>query len=233
LHPACGDYRQIIRAFARSSNPKQIMKSTDESRTSRDTDTGEPTERLVDEVMADGATNAEAAPPDSYMTTDGSAATSTTNPRPLEQGQSPAMAEQKEKYLRLAAEFDNFRRRSIRERQEAAPRAQAELVKQMLDALDDLARFAHVDPASTNASTIVEGVNMVEKKMLKALNAAGLEIVNPASERFDPAKHEAVSIEPTTTAEEDGQVARVFQQGYLFNGQLLRPARVVVKQHNG
>ena len=96
-----------------------------------------------------------------------------------------------------------------------------------------LARFAHVDPASTNPATIVEGVDMVEKKMLKTLGAAGLEIVNPTSERFDPARHEAVSIEITTTAEEDGQVARVFQPGYLFNGQLLRPARVVVKQHNG
>lgn len=190
-------------------------------------------ESLVDEVLADGATNAEAAPPDSYMTTDGSAATATTNPGAAGDGEHPELAEQKEKYLRLAAEFDNFRRRANRERQEAGARAQADLVKKMLDALDDLARFAHVDPASTNPATIVEGVDMVEKKMIKTLAAAGLEVVNPTSERFDPAKHEAVSIEMTASAEEDGQVARVFQPGYLFNGQLLRPARVVVKQHNG
>jgi len=209
------------------------MKSTNDPINAPENTTEATGERLVDEVTADGATSAvEEAPPDSYMTTDGSAATSTSTPGVSDEGDS-ALSEQKEKYLRLAAEFDNFRRRANRDRQEAGGRAQADLVRQMLDALDDLARFAHVDPASINPATIVEGVNMVEKKMLKALGAAGLEIVNPAEERFDPAKHEAVSIEMTTTAEADGQVARVFQPGYLFNGQLLRPARVVVKQHNG
>ena len=209
------------------------MKSTNESRANTDDASGTSGENLTDEVIADGATNAESQqPPDSYMTTDGSAATSTTNPG-VATTENPELAEQKEKYLRLAAEFDNFRRRANRERLESGARAQADLVKQMLEALDDLARFAHVDPASTNAATVVEGVNMVEKKMLKALSAAGLEVVNPASERFDPAKHEAVSIEMTSSADDDGQVARVFQPGYLFNGQLLRPARVVVKQHNG
>ena len=209
------------------------MKSGNERGGSTDDASGTSGENLTDEVLADGATNAEEQPPDSWMTTDGSAATSTTNPGTTSDVPAPELAEQKEKYLRLAAEFDNFRRRANRERQEAGGRAQADLVKQLLDALDDLARFAHVDPASTNASTIVEGVDMVEKKMLKTLGAAGLEVVNPVSERFDPAKHEAVSIEMTATADEDGQVARVFQPGYLFNGQLLRPARVVVKQHNG
>lgn len=209
------------------------MKSRNENRSDQTSDADAADERLVDEVIADGATDAEEAPPDSYMTTDGSAATSTTNPGTAEDGDSPAMDEQKEKYLRLAAEFDNYRRRSQRDQKDAGARAQADLVRQMLDALDDLARFAHVDPASTNATTIVEGVNMVEKKMLKALNAAGLEVVNPSGEKFDPAKHEAVSIEMTTSPDEDGLVGRVFQPGYLFNGLLLRPARVVVKQHNG
>ena len=209
------------------------MKSTNDRESGPENRESGAGESLVDEVLADGATNAEEAQPDSYMTTDGSAATSTTNPGAAGDGEHPEMAEQKEKYLRLAAEFDNFRRRANRERQEAGARAQADLVKKMLEALDDLARFAHVDPASTNSATIVEGVDMVEKKLLKTLAAAGLEVVNPTSERFDPAKHEAVSIEMTTTADEDGQVARVFQPGYLFNGQLLRPARVVVKQHNG
>jgi molecular chaperone GrpE len=138
-----------------------------------------------------------------------------------------------ERYLRLAAEYDNFRKRSSKERLEAGGRAQAELVRRLVDALDDLARFAHVDPASTDATTIVQGVDMVEKKMLRELGALGLEVVNPVDQTFDPAVHEAVATEPTPAKEDDHMVARVYQPGYLFQGQLIRPARVVVKQWNG
>ena len=143
------------------------------------------------------------------------------------------LAEQQERYLRLAAEYDNYRKRTARERSELSSRAQGELVKELLDALDDLARFAHVDPASTDAETIVQGVDMVEKKFLKTLTAAGLDVVFPINQSFDPTLHEAVATEPALSPEDDHVVARVFQAGYLFNGQLLRPARVVVKQWNG
>ncbi|PYP81447.1 MAG: nucleotide exchange factor GrpE [Gemmatimonadetes bacterium] len=141
--------------------------------------------------------------------------------------------EQREKYLRLAAEYDNFRKRTARERQEAHWRGQADMLKGMIDALDDLGRFAHVDPASTDAKTVVEGVDMVEKKLHKTLSGHGMEIINPVDHPFDPALHEAVMTEAAASQEEDHLVSRVFQVGYLFNGQLLRPARVVVKQWNG
>ena len=143
------------------------------------------------------------------------------------------VAAERDKYLRLAAEYDNYRKRSAKERQDAGTRAQAELVRNLVEALDDVARFAHVDPASTDASTIVQGVDMVEKKLLKALGNAGLEIINPVGETFDPALHEAVATEPTSAREDDHVVSRVYQPGYLFKSQLLRPARVVVKQWNG
>jgi molecular chaperone GrpE len=140
---------------------------------------------------------------------------------------------ERDKYLRLAAEYDNYRKRSAKERQDAGTRAQADLVRQLVEALDDVARFAHVDPATTDAGTIVQGVDMVEKKLLKALGGAGLEIINPVGETFDPALHEAVATEPTSAREDDHVVSRVYQPGYLFKSQLLRPARVVVKQWNG
>ena len=143
------------------------------------------------------------------------------------------LAEQRDKYLRLAAEYDNFRKRAMRERSEAGQRGQAELVKQLVDALDDLARFAHVDPATVDAATVVQGADMVEKKLLKVLTAAGLTIINPQDEPFDPAVHEAVATEPALSREDDHMVARVYQAGYQFGTQLLRPARVVVKQWNG
>jgi molecular chaperone GrpE len=143
------------------------------------------------------------------------------------------LAEQREKYLRLAAEYENFRKRTTKERQEAHWRGQADMLKGMLDGLDDLGRFAHADPATTDVTTVVEGVAMVEKKLLKTLAGHGLEVLDPLNHPFDPALHEAVMTEPAVTKEEDHVVARVFQVGYLFNGQLLRPARVVVKQWNG
>jgi molecular chaperone GrpE len=141
--------------------------------------------------------------------------------------------EQRDKYLRLAAEYDNFRKRTTRERQEAHWRGQADMVKGMIDALDDLGRFAHVDPATTDAKTVVEGVEMVERKLNKTLAGHGMEIINPVDHPFDPSLHEAVMTEPAASKDEDHLVARVFQVGYVFNGQLLRPARVVVKQWNG
>jgi molecular chaperone GrpE len=143
------------------------------------------------------------------------------------------LEEQREKYLRLAAEYDNFRRRTAKERQEAHLRGQADMLKGLIDPLDDIGRFAHVDPTTTDSKTIVDGVAMVEKKMAKTLAGHGLEIINPVGHVFDPALHEAVMTEPASTPEEDHTVARTFQVGYLFNGQLLRPARVVVKQWNG
>ncbi len=141
--------------------------------------------------------------------------------------------EQRDKYLRLAAEYDNFRKRNAKERLDAGPRAQADLVKQLIDSLDDLARVSHVDAASTDAASVIQGIDLVEKKLVKALGAAGLEIVNPLDQTFDPEVHEAITTVPAMSPEDDHMIAQVYQQGYLFKGQLLRPARVVVKQWNG
>ena len=146
---------------------------------------------------------------------------------------SGVLLDQQERYLRLAAEYENYRKRSVRERSEAQSRGQADLVKQLLDPLDDLSRFAHVDPATVEAATVVQGAEMVEKKLLKSLGSAGLEIIDPVNQTFDPTLHEAVATEPALSPEDDHVVARVYQSGYRFNGQLLRPARVVVKQWNG
>ena len=144
-----------------------------------------------------------------------------------------ALEEQRDKYLRLAAEFDNFRRRTNKERLEAASRGQAELIKALIDPLDDLDRFTGVDAEVTDAATVVQGVELVEKKLRKALGALGLEILDPLDQPFDPNVHEAVMTEPALSPEDDHLIARVFQKGYVHNGLLIRPARVVVKQWNG
>lgn len=138
---------------------------------------------------------------------------------------------ERDKMLRMAAEFDNYRKRVMRERLEAEARGKAELVKELLEPMDDIARFAHVDPGVTDSTTLVEGVAMVERKLEKTMRSAGLEVVNPLDEIFDPAKHEAVGTEPADSPEQDGTIGRVYQLGYTFRGQLLRPARVVVRQY--
>jgi molecular chaperone GrpE len=140
------------------------------------------------------------------------------------------LAEQKDKMLRQAADYDNYRKRMVRERQEAELKGMSLLIRGILEALDDLGRFAHVDPETTDALTLQQGVEMVEKKLLKSLAGHGLEIVNPVGQPFDPAVQEAVTTAPAESPDEDHLVAQVFQVGYVFNGLLLRPARVVVKQ---
>ena len=179
-----------------------------------------------------GGGNAAGTAQDSPTDTGRDAASTAQNENATTAQQSDAASE-RDKYLRLAAEYDNYRKRSQKERQDAGARAQGDLVRQLVEALDDVARFAHVDPASTDAATVVQGVDMVEKKLLKALGNAGLEVINPVGETFDPALHEAVATEPTSAREDDHVVSRVYQPGYVFKSQLLRPARVVVKQYQG
>jgi molecular chaperone GrpE len=141
------------------------------------------------------------------------------------------LTSERDKLLRLAAEFDNYRKRMMRERLEAEARGKADLIKEIIEPMDDIARFAHVDPTVTDSATLVEGVAMVERKLEKTMRTAGLEVVNPIGEPFDPARHEAVGTELAETPELDGTVGRVYQVGYTFRGQLLRPARVVVRQY--
>ncbi len=141
--------------------------------------------------------------------------------------------EQKDKYLRLYAEFENFRKRAVRDRQDAEKYGMSAVMRGLLETLDDLGRVAHMTPAGTDAATVVDGVNMVEKTLLKSLAGHGMEVVNPEGEVFNPALHEAITTMPAALPEEDDRIAQVYQVGYVLNGTLLRPARVVVKQWNG
>ncbi len=138
-----------------------------------------------------------------------------------------------DKHLRLAAEYDNYRKRTMKERQEERGRAQADLVKLLMDPLDDLTRFANVDVASANVPMMVEGAALVARKVFKELTAGGLTVIDPADQVFDPALHEAVTTQPAASPEQDHTVGAVYQVGYMYNGMLLRPARVVVRQWNG
>jgi molecular chaperone GrpE len=144
-----------------------------------------------------------------------------------------ALAQATDRYLRLAAEFENFKKRSLRERIELRARTQAELVEKLVDALDDLARFAHVDPAQTDAKTIHDGVDMVERKIWKQLDAVGVTRIDQTGVPFDPNVHEAVTTQPATAPAQDHSVGAVLQPGYKLGDVLIRPARVVVLTWQG
>jgi molecular chaperone GrpE len=139
------------------------------------------------------------------------------------------LAEWKDRHLRLAAEYDNFRKRVARERDELRTRAQADLARRLLEALDDLGRVAHLDPSATAAPDVIAGVELVERKVLRELVGAGLEAVTAIDVPFDPGVHEAIATVAAASPEQDHTVAAVFQPGYRFNGTLLRPARVQVR----
>lgn len=144
-----------------------------------------------------------------------------------------ALAQTTDRYLRLAAEFENFKKRGVRERTEARARAQADLIERLVDALDDLARFAHVDPAQTDAKTIHDGVDMVERKFWKQLDAIGVTRIDQLGVPFDPNVHEAVTMQPAAQAAQDHTVGAVLQPGYKLGDALIRPARVIVLTWQG
>jgi molecular chaperone GrpE len=137
-------------------------------------------------------------------------------------------AQWKDRCLRTAAEFENFKKRSVKERSETWSRAQADVIRRTLDVVDDLGRVAALDPAQTTAQALHEGMGLVERKLLKALESVGVERLDPTGQPFDPNLHEAVMTLAAPSAEADHTVGSVLQPGYRLNGMLLRPARVAV-----
>jgi molecular chaperone GrpE len=133
-----------------------------------------------------------------------------------------------DRHLRLAAEFDNYRKRVDRERADAWSRAQGDLAARLLDGLDDLERVAQ---HAEGSDVLLQGVQLVERKLRQALEAAGLEPIDPQGAAFDPNTMEAVAMVAAESRDEDDMVSDVFQRGYAFKGVLLRPARVRVKKH--
>jgi len=177
----------------------------------------------------------EAAPPPSAAAPDPAVAPAPATPAAAPPGAQVAAEVDawKDRHLRLAAEYDNFRKRTAKERMDTWQRAQAELIARLADALDDLSRFAHIDPAETDAKTLHEGVELVERKIWKELESAGVTRIDKVGVPFDPHMHEAVTMQPASKPELDHTVGHVVQPGYKMRDTLLRPARVIVLTWQG
>ena len=129
-------------------------------------------------------------------------------------------------HLRKLAEFDNFRKRTERERVEIKRFANEDLVRELLPVLDNFER-ALEHGSETDSGAFHEGVEMIAKQLWDTLERQGVEVVNPMGERFSPEFHEAVHrIEDGDL--DPGTVASVLAKGYLYNGRLVRPAMVGV-----
>ena len=154
-----------------------------------------------------------------------------------------AAKRERDEYLELAqrtrADFDNYRKRVAKEASEAHERGKAELARQLIPVLDNLERAlsaAGIDPAAAGEAdsgaeheALGRGVALVAAELRSTLAAAGVEPYDPAGERFDPVWHEALSTRPEQGAEA-GIVVETLEKGYRLDGQVLRPARVVVSE---
>jgi len=132
--------------------------------------------------------------------------------------------ELKDLLLRRQAEFDNFRKRSDRERSEYVQYAGMEFVKQLLPILDDFERALKADSGSPEYA---KGVEMIHHRLAETLKKLGLEPIETAGAQFDPHLHQAIERVETQDAE-DGAILGEFQRGYHFKGKLLRPSMVKV-----
>jgi molecular chaperone GrpE len=127
---------------------------------------------------------------------------------------------------RVAAEFDNYRKRVARDQQSLAARAHERLVKELLPVLDDLERALHAAEEHEEAK-LEEGVRLVHRELQGALAKEGLEEIE-TNGHFDPHVHEALLSQPSE--KEEGAILEVLQKGYRLGDRVVRPARVVVSQ---
>ena len=137
------------------------------------------------------------------------------------------LAEQKDKYLRLAAEFDNFRRRTAKEKIEERATAGKDIILSMLDVLDDVDRAEKQIASSEDVAQIKEGISLVFTKLRNTLLGKGVKVLESINTEFDVEKHEAISEVPGTP-EQQGKVIDEIQKGYYLNDKLIRFAKVVV-----
>ena len=148
-------------------------------------------------------------------------------PRDLEE----QLRELKDRHIRKIAEFDNYKRRTARDLQGSREAGRADMARDLIEVLDDLDSFHQQDAGQVTVGSLQEGFDLLDRKLRKALEGAGLERMVPEGELFDPTWHEALTVVPTDAREQDQMVASVHRAGYRFGDRLLRPAQVLVYRH--
>ncbi|MEM6965857.1 MAG: nucleotide exchange factor GrpE [Bacteroidota bacterium] len=142
--------------------------------------------------------------------------------------QNVQVAELKDKYLRLAAEFENYKRRTIKEKLNMMNTAARDTLSALLPVMDDFDRAKKNAEDENSAEPFSEGVMMVYNKLFNTLKQRGLTEMESTGETFDPELHEAVTEIPAPTEEMKGKVIDTIEKGYYLNDIILRYAKVVV-----
>jgi molecular chaperone GrpE len=137
-------------------------------------------------------------------------------------------AKDKDDYIRLMAEFDNYRRRTSQEKLEIVSMASTETIKGMLPVLDDCERAMQVLKDSDDSDAAKEGTELIYNKLMSYLKSKGLAVIEAKGQPFDTDLHEAVAQFPVPEEDMKGKVFDVVQTGYTLNGKVIRFAKVVV-----
>ena len=137
-------------------------------------------------------------------------------------------AKDKDDYIRLMAEFDNYRRRTAQEKLEIVSMASVETIKGLLPVLDDCERALQVLKDSDDSDAAKEGTELIYNKLMNYLKSKGLAVIDALGQPFDTDLHEAVAQFPVQEEEKKGKVFDVVQTGYTLNGKVIRFAKVVV-----
>ncbi len=138
------------------------------------------------------------------------------------------IAELKDKHLRMVAEFDNFRRRTAKERVELTQTAGKDIIQSLLVVLDDVDRAAKQLDTTTDINLVKEGVSLVFNKFRTIMLSKGLKVMEAANEEFNPDLHEAITEIPAPNPKMVGKIMDVVEAGYYLNDKLIRHAKVVV-----
>lgn len=138
--------------------------------------------------------------------------------------------EQKDKYLRLSAEFDNYRKRTMKEKAELIKNGGEKAISAILPILDDLERALQNMQKADNVQAMYEGLDLIFQKFHKVLAQEGLQKMEPVGETFDTDYHEAIALVPAPDEAQKGKVLDCVQTGYKLNDKVIRHAKVVVAQ---
>ena len=138
------------------------------------------------------------------------------------------LEKEKKEYLFLMAEFDNFRKRTLKEKSEIIKNAGENVLKGLLPIMDDFERGIKAAENSPEADSVKEGMSLIYNKLKKYLNQLGVKEFDPSDDTFDTEKHEAISVVPVPDEDKKGKILDTVEKGYTINDKVLRHAKVVV-----
>lgn len=141
-----------------------------------------------------------------------------------------SVEKEKKEYMFLMAEFDNFRKRTLKEKSEIIKNAGEQVLKGLLPILDDFERGIEAADKTDNADSVKEGMVLIYNKFRKFLEQNGVKEIDPEDRDFDTERHEAISVVPVAADDQKGKILDTVQKGYTINDKVLRHAKVVVGQ---